>query len=144
MQPDKVDWNIIELLSEQYETNIKLAKKMGASEGMIRQRIKRLREAGIIKIRAVRNPELIENQQLAVIAANFSDSRLLDEKAKDILNLKNVISVSAVSGQYDLLIEVLVDSNKGLVAFLTENLSKIDGLTRTETFLVLKSYDKWV
>jgi Lrp/AsnC family transcriptional regulator for asnA, asnC and gidA len=144
MELDKIDWHIIDSLSEQYETNTTLAKKLKASEGMVRQRIKKLRDAGIIKIRALRNPELIENQQLAVIAANFSDSNSLEKKAKDILNLKNVISVSAVSGQYDLLIEVLVSSNKGLVKFLIEDLSMIDGLTRTETFLVLRSYEKWI
>jgi Lrp/AsnC family transcriptional regulator for asnA, asnC and gidA len=144
MQPDKVDWQIIDLLSEQYETNTMIAKKLGVSEGMIRQRIKRLQDAGIFKIRALRNTEVLENQQLAIVTANISESKLLDKKAKEILDLKNVLSVSILSGQYDLLIEVLVDSNKGLIKFLTEQLSKIEGISKTETFLMLKSYNKWV
>ena len=144
MQPDKVDWQIIDLLSEQYETNTMIAKKLGVSEGMIRQRIKRLQDADIFKIRALRNTEVLENQQLAIVTANISESKLLDKKAKEILTLKNVLSVSILSGQYDLLIEVLVDSNKGLIKFLTEQLSKIEGISKTETFLMLKSYNKWV
>ncbi len=144
MQPDKVDWQIIELLSEQFDTNTVIAKKLNVSEGMIRQRIKKLQDAGIVKIRALRNPEVLENQQLAIVTANISESKLLDKKAKEILNLKNVLSVSILSGQFDLLIEVLVDSNKGLINFLTDQLSKVEGISRTETFLTLKSYNKWI
>lgn len=144
MQPDKIDWQIIELLSEQHETNTTIAKELDVSEGMIRQRIKKLQDAGIIKIRALTNPEILENQQLAIVTANVSESKLLDKKAKEILELGNVISVSILSGQYDLMIEVLVDSNKGLIKFLTECLSTVDGISKTETFLVLKSCNKWI
>lgn len=144
MQPDKVDWQIIELLSEQYDTNTQIAKKLNVSEGMIRQRIKKLQDAGIIKIRALRDPEVLKGQQLAIITANVSESKLLDKKAKEISQLDNVISVSILSGRYDLLIEVLINSNKGLIKFLTEQLSKIDDIARTETFLLLKSYNKWI
>ena len=144
MQPDRIDWKIIEMLSEQYETNTTIAKKLGVSEGMIRQRIKKLQDTGIIKIRALRNPEVLKNQQLAIITANVSKSKLLDKKAKEILTLENVLSVSISSGQYDLIIEVMVDSNKGLIKFLTEQLSTVDGISKTETFLVLKSHNKWI
>ena len=106
--------------------------------------MKKLQDAGIIKIRALRNPQVLEKQQLAMVTANLTESRLLDTKAKEILELKNVLSVSILSGQYDLIIEVLVDSNKGLIKFLTEQLSRIEGISKTETFLTLRSYDKWV
>lgn len=144
MNPDKSDWQIIRILSERFETNTVIAKKLGVSEGMVRQRVKKLQEAGIVKIRALRNPEVLENQQLAILTVNIAESKLLDRKAKEILTLEKVLSVSIVSGQYDLMVEVLVDSNKGLIKFLTEQLSKIEGISRTETFLLLKSYDKWV
>ena len=144
MQPDKTDWKIIELLSKQNETNITIANELGVSEGKVRLRVKKLQDAGIVKIRALRDPEVLENQQLAIVAANIAESKLLDTKAKEILTLKNVLSVSILSGQYDLMIEVLVASNKGLIKFLTEQLSKVDGISKTETFLTLKSYNKWV
>jgi len=86
----------------------------------------------------------LENQQLAVVAATLMEAKLLDKKAQEISELENVLSVSIVSGQYDLLIEVLVESNRGLVGFLTEKLSKIEGISKTETFVILKSYQKWV
>ena len=40
--------------------------------------------------------------------------------------------------------EVMVDSNHGLVKFLTESLSKVDGISKTESFIMLKSFSKFV
>ncbi|AQQ70848.1 Leucine-responsive regulatory protein [Limihaloglobus sulfuriphilus] len=144
MQPDETDWKIIKLLSIQHESNAAIARKLSLSEGTVRQRIKRLLDCGLVRLRAVRNPNLLDNQQLAIVSANVAESRLLDEKASEIAKLKNVMSVSIVSGQYDLIIELLVDSNKGLMKFLTEELSTVKGVSRTESFVILKSYDKWI
>lgn len=144
MTPDKTDWQIINALSESQMANTELARILNVSETTIRQRLRRLQEAGILKIRALRNPNRLENQQLTLVATSVAESRLLDTKAKEIAELDHVLSVSIVSGQYDIVMEVLVDSNKGLIRFLTEDLSQIEGLTRTETFLQLRSYNKWI
>ena len=144
MQPDKTDWKIINILSEKHVPNNAIAAELDLSEGAIRQRIKKLQEAGILKIKATRDPNILENQQLAIVAANLTEAKLLDSKAKEISELKNVMSVAMVSGQYDLIIEVLIDSNKGLVRFLTEVLSSVEGISKTETFVILKSYNKWI
>ena len=144
MQLDKLDWQIINLLSKKYLSNINTAKKLGVSEGTIRQRIKKMQAADILRIKALRDPDTLENQQLATIAVNVKQTDILDKTASEISELDQVLSVSIVSGRYDLLIEVLVDSNKGLVVFLTESLSAIKGISATETFLTLKSYDRWI
>lgn len=144
MQPDSLDWKIIDILSKKHITNSMLAKRLGVSEGTIRQRLKKLQEKGILQIRALRDPNILENQQLAMVAATLNEARLLDQKAQEIAQLKNVLSVSIVSGRYDFLIEVLVESNKGLVNFLTEQLSLVEGISKTETFVVLKSLQKWI
>ena len=73
-----------------------------------------------------------------------AESRLLDVKAREIAALAGVLSVSLVSGRYDLMVEVLVDSNQGLVRFLTEELSRVKDIAQTETFLNLKSYRKYI
>lgn len=144
MQPDQLDWKIIDILSQRHIPNSTIAKKLRVSEGTIRQRLKRMQSKGFLKIRALRDPNILENQQLAVVAATLMEAKLLDKKAQEISELENVLSVSIVSGQYDILIEVLVESNRGLVSFLTEKLSKIEGISKTETFVILKSYQKWV
>ena len=114
------------------------------SEGMIRRRLQRLKDAGILKIRALINPDVLENQQLAILAANVRESRMLDSKAAEIGELPGVLSVSIVSGRYDLIAELLIDSNHGLVKFLTEVLPQVEGISKTESFLLLKSHKKFV
>jgi Lrp/AsnC family transcriptional regulator for asnA, asnC and gidA len=144
MQPDATDWKIINRLSKLSVPNSVVARDLGLSEGAVRQRLKKLQDNGILKIKALRNPEILENQQLALIGANVSESKLLNQKANEIAQLENVLTVSIVSGRYDFLIEILVDSNQGLINFLTNCLSTIKGISKTETFLVLKSIDKWI
>ncbi len=144
MQPDAVDWKIISTLRRELQPNNKVANLLGVSEGMIRRRVQNLKDAGILELKALINPEALENQQLAVIGINVAETRLLDAKASEIARLDNVLSVSIVSGRYDLLVELLIDSNRGLVTFLTETLSRIKGISKTESFLLLKSYRKLV
>ena len=144
MQPDQLDWKIINVLSKKHIPNSTLAKKLQVSEGTIRQRLKKLQKRGVLKIRALRDPNILENQQLAIVAATLMEAKLLDKKAQEVSELENVLSVSIISGRYDILIEVLVESNRGLVSFLTEKLSTIKGISKTETFVILKSYEKWV
>ena len=144
MQPDATDWKIIDILRKENQTNNKIAQDMRVSEGMIRRRIQRLKDAGILQIRALINPDMLERQQLAVIGVSVTESRLLETKGREISSLPCVLSVSLVSGRYDLVVEVLVDSNRGLVKFLTESLSNVEGISKTESFLMLRSYHKFV
>jgi len=144
MQLDETDWQILNILSEENQTNSAIARQLGLSEGAIRQRIKKLTGEGILKIKALRDPNALDNQQLAVIAISVEETKQLDIKAREIAKLKNVLAVSAVSGQYDLLAEVLVDSNKGLVKFLIDELASVEGVAKTESFVVLKSYNKFI
>jgi Lrp/AsnC family transcriptional regulator, regulator for asnA, asnC and gidA len=144
MQPDETDWKIISKLKEGYAPNNTIALELGVSEGTVRARLKKLKEAGILQIRALINPDVLENKQLVIVAMRVTESRLLDRKAEELSRLKNVLSVSIASGRYDLFAEVLVDSNRGLVHFLTEELSTVEGILASESFIMLKNYGKYV
>ncbi len=144
MQPDETDWKIISILKEGYVPNNTIALELGVSEGTVRARLKKLKEAGILQIRALINPDVLENKQLVIVAVRVTESKLLDRKAEELSHLKNVLSVSIVSGRYDLIAEVLLDSNRGLVHFLTEELSTVEGILASESFIMLKNYGKYV
>jgi Lrp/AsnC family transcriptional regulator for asnA, asnC and gidA len=144
MQLDKTDWSIIELLSEQYLSNNEIARRLEVSEGTVRRRIKTLQDEGIMRIKAQLDPNVMEERQIAMVTANVTEANLLDKKARELSRLKGVTSVSILSGQFDLLIEVIVDSNRGLMRFLIDELSTVEGLSKTETFVILKSYGKYI
>jgi Lrp/AsnC family transcriptional regulator for asnA, asnC and gidA len=110
----------------------------------VRQRMRKLTEAGVVRISALVNPEIISEHQLCMVGLKLSESKRLEHAATEISQLPEVRSVAIVTGRYDLLIEVLVDSNHGLIRFLSESLAKVPGIESTETFLLLKTYDKWI
>ena len=144
MQLDKTDWKIIDILRESNIPNNAIAKELGLSEGAIRQRLKKLKDSGVMVVRGMINPDILENQQIAMIAVNVAESALLETKAAEIADLDHVQSVNITTGRYDLMVEILVDSNKGLVHFLTEQLSRVEGVSSTESFLFLKGYNKYI
>jgi Lrp/AsnC family transcriptional regulator for asnA, asnC and gidA len=143
-KPDELDLKIIDILKEEDQSNNAVARKLGISEGTVRQRLKRLKEADILRIRAQINPEVLSNRQLAMVGISIQESCYLKERVEEIATLPDVLSASITSGRYDIMAEVLTDSNHGLVEFLTNQLSRVKGIRATETFVILKSLKKYV
>lgn len=139
-----MDWKIIDILSEESIPNSTIAEQLGVSEGTVRARLKRLKESGVLQVRALINPEVLANKQLVVIGLTVAEARWLDAKAQEVAALPGVLSVSIASGRYDLMVEVLTNSNRGLVTFLTEALASVEGIRSSESFIMLKSYKKFV
>ncbi len=144
MQLDDTDWKIIDILREAYVPNSTIARELELSEGAIRQRLKKLKDSGVMIVRGMINPDILENQLIAMVAATVTESSMLETKAVEISRLENVQSVNITTGRYDLMIEVLVNSNKGLVKFLTQELSQVRGISSTESFIMLKGYNKYI
>jgi Lrp/AsnC family transcriptional regulator for asnA, asnC and gidA len=65
----------------------------------------------------------------------------LVKKGAEFSRLKGVISVSVVTGRFDLILVVLLKSGFGLLEFYTEEVSKLKDVQSVETFVVYKSYN---
>jgi Lrp/AsnC family transcriptional regulator, regulator for asnA, asnC and gidA len=142
---DALDRGIVEALRKDGRmNNSALAAELGVAEGTVRQRIKKLLDTGAFRVAGMLDPELLPDHQLCVIGLKVDESRQLEQRAHDVAALPEVRSVAIVTGRYDLLVEVLVSSNQGLIRFLSESLAEVPGITSSETFLLLKTYDKWV
>ena len=148
MQPaslDRLDWQIIAMLSENGRTaNSTIGDKLGVTEGTIRQRIRRLMEVGVLRISGQVNPEFLEGHQLLLVGINIGESSQLMKVFERLGQLPEVKSVAVLSGRYDLIIQVVVESNHGVIKFLTESLASIEGIRTTETFIVLKTHNYWL
>jgi Lrp/AsnC family transcriptional regulator for asnA, asnC and gidA len=48
------------------------------------------------------------------------------------------------TGRYDLFVEVFCDSQKELMEFLVNEISKVEGIQATETFVFLDGINKWI
>ena len=142
---DELDNQIVKILNKDGRTNNKdIAKRLSVSEGTIRNRINKLLASGILKVSGLVNPDLAEEKQLMILGVNISASKDLFAIAQEISKLPGVHSAYIVTGRYDLMIETWLDTKYGLIKFLSESLASIDGITSTESFLVMKNYKKWV
>jgi Lrp/AsnC family transcriptional regulator for asnA, asnC and gidA len=89
-------------------------------------------------------PELIA----AIVGINANAQGHLDELVKKIGDLPFVTSVSIVTGRFDMIVEVLVAGDvQDLYRFTSELLPRVAGpgvVSRSETFVVMKSHNKWI
>ncbi|MEV0796400.1 Lrp/AsnC family transcriptional regulator [Kribbella sp. NPDC050281] len=113
-----------------------IGKAVGLSEAAVRQRVQRLTEAGVMQVVAVTDPlELgFDRQAMIGIKAEGSLEPIADELAK----MDEVEYVVITAGSFDLLAEVLCESDEHLLQVLSERVRRIDGVKATETFVYLK------
>lgn len=142
---DNTASKIIELLKDNGRISNKvIAEKLGISEGTVRNRIKSLIDEGHLKLAGLIAPDKNPEKQLVLLGINLSASKDLQEKAEAIAKFPEVKSALISTGRYDLLIELWVDVKYGLIDFLSNSLAKVDGVVSTESFIIMKSYNKWI
>jgi len=141
---DKLDRRIISELQkngrESYKT---IARKLKVSAGTVRLRVKRMIRKKVLRISALVNPFFFEHSITALIGIQL-ENRSLGETMENILKLDGVMSVSNVTGEFDLIVEVFLDSRSELKRFLIEELTRIGGIKSTDTFVFLDGLNKWV
>ena len=65
----------------------------------------------------------------------------ITRKGDDFCKLPGVISAAIVTVRYDLILQVLLNDEFNLLSFITEYVSKIDGVQTVESFIVYKGYN---
>ncbi len=141
---DDLNQKIIKELQRDGRISYKeIAKKLKVSDGTIRFRTKRMIRKGLLKISASINPFAIETSITALVGMQL-EKRTHKKTMERISKLKGVVSVCNATGQYDLIVEVFLDSRKELNKFLIEDLSRIEGIKTTETFVYLDAINKWI
>ena len=86
------------------------------------------------------NPESIDGHRVVMVGVKLKSMDLVN-KGKEFSKLRGVVSVSVVTGRFDLILIVLLKSGFGLLEFYTEEVSKISDVQSVETFVVYKSYN---
>lgn len=146
---NSTDRRLSKLLSANAQNSVnELADKMQLSAPTVRSRLRSLVDKNVLKIVGLLNlserPELIG----AVVGINANAQGNLDELMTKIGELPFVSSVSTVTGRFDLIVEVLVAGDvQDLYRFTSELLPGVAApgvISRSETFVVMKSHNKWV
>ncbi|MGW1343886.1 Lrp/AsnC family transcriptional regulator [Kribbella sp. NPDC002412] len=113
-----------------------IGKAVGLSEAAVRQRVQRLTDAGVMQVVAVTDPLELGFDRQAMIGIKAEGS--LEPIADELAAMDEVEYVVITAGSFDLLAEVLCESDEHLLQVLSERIRQIEGVKATETFVYLK------
>jgi len=135
---DNTDYQLILMLqANAREKNVAIAENLGISEAGVRKRLARLIEENIIELTALPNLAKLGYHSTAFVGLHIRQG-LIEQVAKRLTEHPDVHFVGIMAGQYDILIWVARQSAGHLAIFLKEDLPKISGIERTETFILLE------
>jgi len=137
---DDLDRQIISLL--QYDGRMPfttIADQLGTTEGTVRRRVKQLTESGTMQIVAIVDAQNMGWEESAMIGLSVK-TNLLTSIADEIAKLPEVAYLFQAAGDFDLIAEVYCRDRDHFVSFLNEELQQIEGIERTESFMMLKMH----
>jgi Lrp/AsnC family transcriptional regulator for asnA, asnC and gidA len=139
MKIDATNLAIIKQLRDGRKSFKAIAEELSVSENTIRARVSKLAEEGVLEISGLVDPESLPGHGVVMVGVKLQSMDLI-KKGEEFSNLRGVVSVSVVTGRFDLILLVLLKEGFGLLEFYTEEVAKIKGVQSVETFVVYKSY----
>ena len=143
---DALDNDIIRLLTEDGRMPIgDMATRLDVTAPTVRSRIKALEESGMLKVSAL--IDTYQHQELitALVGLNIRSHGKLDQILEKVSRLDNVTWAAVVTGRYDIFAEVVVTGGtEDLYRFTSEIIPKVGTVLKSETFVIIKSGQKWV
>lgn len=140
MNLDKLDLQIIHAMMEDAGISYAdLGKNLFVSGGTIHVRIKKLQEAGIVKGTKL-NVDLkqLGYDVIAFIGIYLEKSSMYDAVAKELRKLPQIVRLNYTTGNYSMFAEIVCKDINQLRFVLHDELQKIRGIERTETFISLE------
>ena len=81
----------------------------------------------------------------ALAAMSVRSEGKLDQILDKISHLPNVAWAAVITGRYDIIAEVIcVEGKDELYRFTTDTILKMGNVTRSETFIIMKSMHNWL
>lgn len=136
---DKLDYQIIQEMMENAEISYAdLGKKLFVSGGTIHVRIKKLEEIGVVKGTKLNvDIKTLGYDVIAFIGIFLEKSSLYDTVAKELRKIPEIVRLNYTTGNYSMFAEVICKNIQQLRFVLHDELQKIKGIERTETFISL-------
>ena len=137
---DKLDLQIIHEMMENAEISYaELGKKLFVSGGTIHVRIKKLQDNGIVKgTRLAVDLKELGYDVIAFIGIYLEKSSLYDTVAKELRKIPEIVRLNYTTGNYSMFAEIVCKDISQLRFVLHDQLQKVKGIERTETFISLE------
>ena len=137
---DKLDLQIIQEMMEDAEVSYAdLGKKLFVSGGTIHVRIKKLEELNVVKGKKLSvDLKSLGYDVIAFIGIYLEKSSLYDSVATQLKKIPQIVRLNYTTGNYSMFAEIVCKDIQQLRYVLHDELQKIKGIERTETFISLE------
>jgi len=108
-----------------------IAEAVGLSEAAVRQRVQKMREAGILQIVAVTDPQRIGLRTRAMVGIRtVGDARAVADRLAQVEDIHFVV---LVAGAYDILVELVCEDEDRMLELVNGVVRATAGVSATET-----------
>jgi Lrp/AsnC family transcriptional regulator for asnA, asnC and gidA len=134
---DDVNKAIVEELQQDgRRTYGSIAEAVGLSEAAVRQRVQKMRDAGIMQIVAVTDPLQVGFRSQAMVGIRADgDARMVADRLSAVSDIDYVVMCT---GSFDILVELVCEDEDALLELLNGVIRQVPGVRDTETFMYLK------
>ena len=138
---DDTDLRILAQLQEDCRTSLaRIGEVVGLSAPAVLERIKKLEAAAVITgYHALLDGRRLGLDITAFIGVMVGHPRTLKEFERQVAALEGVLECHHVTGGYSLLLKVKTENTQALERLISQ-IRSIDGVTRTETMVVLSTH----
>ena len=140
MELDEINISIIRHLKDGRKSYKEIAADHNITVNTVKSRVGKLVKEGVLDIVGLVDPDIIPRHQVVIVGVKLATMDLV-EKGEAFSKLKGVVSVSVVTGRFDLILVVLLREGFELLEFYSEEVSRIDAVQSVETFVTYKNYN---
>ncbi len=135
---DETDRKILTILQKNSRTPLReISKEVGLAESTVYERIKKLKERGIIqKFTVILDPEALGFGIMAFVLIK-SKAGMYSHVANELSKYPQIVEIYETTGDYDMLIKIRTSGSDELNEFL-DRIGNVDGVVATHTMVVLK------
>ena len=130
---DDLNRRIVRLLQDDGRATYDvIGQELGVSAGTVRNRVARMREAGMLRIVAVVDPVAVDYESDAMLGVKTAPGTAPAAVARRLDPHPAVVYIMWVSGRFDLLVEVVCDEETELTGFLDDHIHNQPDIAHVE------------
>lgn len=138
---DQLNRAIVRLLQVDGRLPFKtIARKLGVSEGTVRNRVGWMKRAGMLRIVAVADPTAMNYRADAMLGVKVAPFSTPSKVGDRLAVYPEVVYILWVSGRFDLLVEIICDSDEDFLGFLSKHCFDHDDIASVEVMTGLAMY----
>jgi len=139
IQIDGIDKILLNELMKDARISINLlSKQVGISGAEVHQRLKKLEKSGLIQGSQITiNPKRLGYTTLAFVGIYLDKAMSNTSAVAQLKKINEVLECHYTTGDWSVLVKILCKDNEHLMNLLNNQIQKIEGISRTETFISL-------